>query len=295
MNSKSTRSIYTYLKLSQFLSDRFRTEKQNDPSLTIKTWATKIGFSSSHVLINILKGKTLIKMKLAEIFERGLGLDASEFNYFKALILYANLKIDEEKRVFEVLLTQYRPQSSESAVVRVDDGSIYSSWLDGTILEMSKLNHFQMSEAEIEKRLRKKVTKEMLNGRIEKLTQLGLLSASLDGSLKALHDSVSTSTDHPIASIQSYYSEVSQLAIEASALPVDEREFQCFSLAMNKEDLTFVKTMIRDLRSRVENSIGGQKLQNVYQINLQCFPVTHDEIESSSELQNQCYRAETRA
>ncbi len=277
MSTKTVRSIYTYLNLSQFLSDRFDAEKQKDSLLTVKAWAARVGFDSPDAFINILKGKSSLKMKLAVVFEKGLNLDASEFNYFKALILYSNLKLDEEKKVLEVLLTQYRPKSSEEAVVRVNDGTIFSSWLDGAILEMGKLQNVQTSEIEIESRLRKKVTKELLNERIVKLCEAGLLKRSQDGSLKTIHDSVSTTTDYPIPSVQKYYSEVSQLAMEAATLPAKEREFQCFSMAMNKEDLTFIKTMIRDFRTRVENSVSGNDLQDVYQINLQCFPVTHEE------------------
>ncbi len=281
-NLKSTLSIYNFSSLPLFLSHCFKTEKQKTPSLTVKDWADQIGFDSPDVLVSILKGKSPVKMKLADLLRQGLNLDASEFNYLKALILNSYFKSEEEKAAFEVLLSQYRPQSSLATVIRVDDGSVFSSWLDSAIVEMTKLQDFRLSEDQIEKRLRKKVSKEVLNERIQKLKEVGLLEETGDGNLKAIQAAISTTTDYPIASVQKYYTEVSQLAAEASVLPTGEREFQCFSMAMNSKELLLVKTMLRDVRARLENSAGSSPdSQQVYQINLQCFPVTHGESENA--------------
>lgn len=269
-------SIYSYLNVSQFLSDQFEALKRENPRLTSKMWASQIGFKSSQALVDILKGKAAVKMSMVSLFEKALNLDKAQLNYFRSLVLYSNLKSKEEKDVLESLLSQYKPVSNEP-VIRINDGSIYSSWLDGAILEMGRLKNFKMSETQISKCLRKKVHDEVLKDRIQKLAQAGLLKSEDDGSFKITRAKVTTSSDMPIESIEKYYSEVTELAREAVRLPVHDREFQCFSMALNPANLPIIKTMVRDFRSRLAKIGGCENSSTVYQVNLQCFPLMIEE------------------
>jgi uncharacterized protein (TIGR02147 family) len=143
------------------------------------------------------------------------------------------------------------------------------------IINMTSLQNFAGTEKEIHELLNGKVSMEEIREAMARLLSLNLLAIDENGKLKATFTKITTQNDVTTVGVHQYYKQVFNLAIDAIQVPVEKREFQTFSLPINKSTLPLAKTMIRDFRKQFAKAIEQQENgDQVFQMNIQFFPIT---------------------
>lgn len=267
-------SVYAYDDPVRFVEDAFRWRKQQDPAISVRKAAQEAGWDSPAVLAGILSRKRSIKLKHAPFLARAIALDPSEMLYFKTLIQRAGAQSLEEREMFELLLNQLSPRD-DSGTLRSEEPELFSHWTHTAILSLARLGGCRADAEFIRARLKFPVAIEQVRATLELLQRIGLLSVDGEGMLKPIPQHVTTRTDVSHRGAQEYFRQVSALAAEAVPTPLDQREFQCFSLGIHQRDLPAFKQLIRSFRSQSEKLASGEK-DRVYQMNLQFFPLTSD-------------------
>jgi uncharacterized protein (TIGR02147 family) len=265
-------SPFTYGDPIAFLSDSHRSLRAKEPSLTLAKWAGRMGLRSPELLTLLLRRKKPLRLKHLGFLLKGLDLDASEQTYLKALVYRACARSAEEAELWDLLLARLNP----GLAPRLEPATeLFSHWLHAVVLTLGEtLSH--VDEHSVLAALRAPATSEEVRHAITTLQGFGLLQAGPDGRLRTTYQRVTSRNDVSHAGAKAYVRQVSALAAQAVSLPVQEREFQCFALAMNPDRLHLYKEIIRSFRSQMAQLSARENGTTVYQVNFQMFPVSHD-------------------
>lgn len=262
--------IYSFMDAHDYLVASVEWKKQEDPQFSVRKWAATINIKAD-TLIELLKKKKNLTFNLIMSLSQGLELSANEEAYFVAMMKYSNAVSINEKNILLLVLGEMA--SSHGKTVEVEDNDIFKHWVYVAILVMSELEGFQSSASFIKQALSHEVSEEIIQEGISKLLRTKLLSFDENGNLFRTQDHVVTKNDVSQAAIHSYYEQVTDLAKDSIKLPLDEREFQCFSFAIDDEQLPLIKEAIREFRAKI-TSIPKKKADRLYHMNMQLFPLT---------------------
>jgi uncharacterized protein (TIGR02147 family) len=259
--------IYQYSSALSFLQDFYKNEKDKN-QLTLRDWAESMGLESPAPLIDILKNKRPLKLKHLSFLNKGLKLNADENLFFETLLLSDRAE-QEEKDYFHKLLTKMRPVTNGIS----DNDEVFSHWLNVAILGLSKIKNFSLDVKSIQEALTNHVDEKIIEASLSLLIAKKYFFITPQGEIKrASPDFIRNTDDVSVESTLKYYSQVINRSQDAIALPVKDREFQCFSFSMKKENLTRAKEILRSSRTELA-SLWDEEGDHVYQFNLTAFPV----------------------
>jgi uncharacterized protein (TIGR02147 family) len=156
----------------------------------------------------------------------------------------------------------------------VDDNDVFSHWVHMAILTMARMKNIKHTKNTIHEYLLESVSQDVINDSLERLLSLNLISYDENGYLKRSQDHTTSKNDVFKKSPHDYFEQVSELAKNGAKISADQREFQCFSLAINHEQMPAFKEVIRNFRAKVAALADTENSDQVYQFNIQFFPLT---------------------
>lgn len=264
--------IFNYLNPISYLEDQLKLSKSKN--ITIQDWTKAMSLKSPSLIVDILSSKKKIQVKHVEVFNKVLKLTSSEREFFTYLILFHNAKENDEKYTFKKLMTDVII-ADESKDEKLDEikGNQLSSWIDYALISfyMADTNH--TSKEELLSLFKFDVTQNQIDQSLDKLLKLNILEDTGSGFIVHAHN-ISTKNDVSILGSREYYKEVADLSKEAIEIPLDEREFQCFALSIDEENLKELKEEFRFFKKKLIYLAGEDKRDRLYQFNLQMFPLT---------------------
>ncbi len=264
--------IYEYRDPVAYLSDYLYWHKKRDPSFTLRKWAYSMGINDPETLISILRKKKKLRSRHVDFIRKGVRLDDTEIFYFQLLIQHANAENEDDRKMFETLLLEHSP-GNDTKTFRVENPEIFSNWINMAILSMCRIQTREINRESIGKLFIKNVNLEAIHASIDLLLRSGLIVEDKNGRLVRTSTSVSGWTNQENKGARNYYEQVSELAKEAIDMEMLSREFQCFSLALDKAKIPQAKELIRNFRNTL-SALSDENANEVYQVNLQCFPLT---------------------
>jgi uncharacterized protein (TIGR02147 family) len=276
--TESSLSIYQFSCPHTYLNETFKKRVEIDPEMSLRKWSKLMGLKSHLALKKILNKETLLKKSHYKFLQSVLKLDGNEEYYFLALIDLLHAKTLEEQNLYQLTLSSLSPGENYDIKI-MDDTDIFKSWLNMAVLSLSKIRNLQWSPENLLtslKNMQPSLEIEAINEAIATLLSSGVITINKFGEIRNLYNRVTTKTAVNIKDSHLYYEQVSDLAKSASSLEYSsQKEFQCFSTALKKEDLPQVQILIRDLRSKISKIAGnGSNADDIYQVNLQLFPIS---------------------
>ncbi len=267
--------IYHYESPRQFLLDSLAEKQKSDPQFSIRAFARAMGLSSHTLLLMLIQGKRPLRVKHAGFLAKGLSLTSEERLYLQALIQMESAQNPEEKNLCKLWMSDLCPPARKGPTQEVNDLKIVSHWIHFAILTLTETEDFQGGEQEISDRFRGKVTIHEVRSALERLQSSGLLKRDEEGRLRATYQKITSADDVINYGVREHHKKVSDLAKKAiDEQAMDDREFQAFSVAMNKNKLPLAKEMIRKFRQQLTLAMKSDDADEVYQINLQLFQLT---------------------
>ncbi len=274
MTKHMSLNLYAYRDPVLFVIDTFDHRRKSDPGFSVRKWAREMGLSSPVQMAEILNRKRAIKLKDVDALQIGLGLDPSQRLFFQLLIKSAAAQTQEDRELFGTLLAHHSP-GNDNQVIRTDSESIFSHWVHMAILTLCRIQDFPARVETLVEVFEARVDRATITSAIELLLEDGLLTVSAEGTLQRTSTSVSTHTDRTNRGAHEYFRQVADLSKQAIELPLDEREFQCFSFAIAQNQIPLAKELVRSLRTRL-SALTAETASKVYQANLQLFPLTSE-------------------
>lgn len=264
-------TIYSFHDVIEFLKAVISFEQNLDANMSLRKWAKKYEMNDQDLLL-ILKNKKKISQNFTENMILSFQLDDKESVYLRTLVKISHAESTHEKNILQMLLLEQR--SYQGTMASVEDQSLFSHWVHMAILSMSRLKTSSKLDREmIQEMLIDSVSSELIDEAIERLFKLGLLKFE-EGRFNSNFDNTISKNDAYKKSPHLYFEQVAELAKRGSRHDASEREFQCLSVPINHKLLPEFKEMIRNFRVRVCNLAQTADPDQVFQLNVQFFPLS---------------------
>jgi uncharacterized protein (TIGR02147 family) len=268
-------SIYKYESVAEFLRDSYIEKRRTNSRFSIRAWAKQMGLKSPTSLHAVIHGKRKIPLTYHGSLVRTLRLSSEEAYFLLALVSYEHAKNDLQKFTYLEKIQVLRKYKNLT-MYELANFEALSEPLYTCIIEMSGLKNFENDRVWIQKNNR--VTKDInqIKQALQNLVAQGYLKLE-EGILKKTHSHISNVPDLANMGSQNYHRRISFLAAEQiRAQPVEDREYNSFSLNVKKEDLFKMKASLREYIKHfiTEFEAAPGQGEATYQLNLQLFSLT---------------------
>ena len=275
------KTIYDYEDYRTFLSDSFEQLRLADSSLTYRSLAQKIGFKSSGFLLMIMKGERNMAPKTSAKVSSFLKLNREETTFFENLVQFNQATSADSRQNWARTLLE---SEGFKRMYLISDSqcSYYANWYHIVIREMVVLPQFKEDARWISEALEESVSPAEVTLAISTLLELGLLQRSSEGKLTQTTPHVKTVVQIPPSFIlpftRKFHSVMILRAKEAiENIDPNEREISSITFVMGSKNRQKIKETIQRFRREIlAMTEKDPDADNVYQLNLQLFPLLRD-------------------
>lgn len=276
--------IFTYLDYRQFLKDAIEERRKINTNFSLRYISQKAGIKSTGFLSMVIKGKRNISerlvIELAHIFK----LNKKERHYFRSLVYFNQASSHSEKNHFyqEILSLQKGPVRT----VTQNQYEFYDKWYYAAIRELVAICEITDENCHIlAKLLKPSIKPGEVKAALDVLTSLDLIKKTKAGVYKRTDAVITSGTSvvKPFA-IQNFQLASMELAKSAyERFPREERELSTLTMSIDKTAYTLIQKKVAKLRSEImELARSVQDPEQVYQLNMQLFPLSGKKEESDS-------------
>ncbi len=275
MQSDSGPDIFEFTDPYPYLRGLYLSVKKSHSGMRLKQLTQKAGFRSVSTLSMILNQKRRLTPDAATKIGRAFDLPIEKHQYLVALARYhCSRTVGEKTDAYEELARMHRLHRKPPDTVR--EHRFLATWYYPVILVMAGMKDFRWSADWISSRLGGNVTPEQIRIAIGDLINLQLLQ-SVDGKLTRTHAALTTGEDVHDKSIEQYHRQMLKLAADSLDQRTDLREINGLTISVNGRQIPAVKEKIRKFRREMNYLLSqeaGQDGDEVYQLNIQFFPLT---------------------
>lgn len=267
-------SIFDYVDYRFFLTDYIDQQKATSRGFSLRTFAQKAGVAAS-LFNDILSKRQNLTVQAMHKYATAMGLGAKEIAYFEALVGFNNASTNQEKNRFFGEMVHLR---GRSAVKFIDHQQYeyFSEWYHAVVREL--VTHVGMGcDAEkISQCIDPVVSPAKVKKSITLLQELGLIYEA-DGVWHASDKVLSSEYQVQSVALKNYHIGMLECAVESLDKHTSaEREFQGLTLSVSKTTFMQMKNRIRTFSDELLEMAASENVapEEVYQINLQMFPLT---------------------
>ena len=240
-----------------FINSEYKKRKERNPNYSLRSFARWLNVSPAQ-LSQMMTGKRSITLKTMKKINDRLGLSpASSQDLVQTLLKQKNILQPDVIRTVKDL--------------KEDEFRLVSDWYHLAILSLTKVRAAKSDPRWVARRLGIKV--EDANQALLRLERMGLLE--LKPVFRQIGEPFEVISDVSSAAIQKYHKQNLGLAIEkVESTDVSVRQFQSITFPMNPALVKVLKKEIDEFLNRSFDKSQGPNPTEVYNLNVQLFPVT---------------------
>ncbi len=253
--------MFEYHQIMQSPQERlvyeFSKRRERNENFSLRSFAKWLGVSPGQ-LSQMMAGKRTVTFKTMKKIGDRLGLSPSEKKSMFAAILKGRNLLDspQERKVLKLQDDQFR---------------VIADWYHLAILSLTRLEGAKADPRWISRRLG--ISQEQASLGLQRLERLGIIQTK--PKFQQTSDPIEAVSDVPSEAIRKYHKQNLNLAIEKIDLvAVHLRQFQSISFPTNPKKIGALKKLIDDFLEQAIESVEQEKGTEVYNLNVQLFPVT---------------------
>lgn len=265
--------IYEYTDYRVFLKDLYSCKKAEQPILSHRYMAAKIGFKSTGYFTQITKGLTNISLKMAHRFAEFFELNKKDAQYFESLVLFNQAQSHAEKKLYYEKMISFK----ETSVKALDSEhyEYFSKWYNVAIREILNFYRFVGNYEELAKMVQPSISPEQAREAVAILEKLGMVEKNEDGSYSLKNKLVSLHYPQSPA-VGNYY--LNSLELAKKALDTGdkkERELSTVTMSISEEGYAAITEELKECRRRImELAEKYQGPNRAYQFGFHVFPIS---------------------
>lgn len=259
--------IQEYKNYRDFLRDFILFKKAGNPYWSYGMWAKDLDLNGASTLSMIMKGKRHPSKKLADTFCEYFKFDEAQASYFHELIKIQKQTKDDP--TLTVLLLEQKGLDKPT-----EERPLFFDWRAFAIRELTQMKGFREDTFWISERLGNKITPKEAGELVDKLIKYGVLKRDSNQNLKATSQVIKPSDGFTKSQARNFHEEVTDLTKAAFELPISQRAFTSTTLSIKSEKIDEAKKLIREFQINFSKLIEGNPGEEVYQFNMQFFPLT---------------------
>ena len=265
--------IVEYRDYRQCMRDFYEERKRNS-YFTWREFASLSGFVSPTYLKLVCDGKTRLSKPGVAKVARAMGLEGFDYTFFALLVKFGNAKTDGEK---ESALQELEREARMNRIRLVDADAIryYESPLYPIVRELAPLMP-SATFGEMASKIKSAATAIDVREVLQFLVRANLLRRREDGSYEQTQKAVKGSKETIPLAIRSMNKKMAELAVGSIARDsADERHFSSVTMGIDAPTYERIAREVDAFRKRIV-AIANEcrKIDQVYQLNLQVFPLT---------------------
>jgi uncharacterized protein (TIGR02147 family) len=265
-------------KSAAFLRNYFEMKKKSSPSFSLRGLAKRIKVDPSFLSLIFSGKKSIPKARFQQIID-GLGMDKPAETHLKHLIrneLLSKQAITVDELGKDQSNSRIAVDFSEYTPMRTQNFDILNTWYILPVLDLFTCKNSSSDPAHIADRL--EISETQARAAVECLLNIGLLEegpAGLKKSRAKIRFPASTSKE----SVRAYHREMIAKARQCLLSQTRPEEYQRrlitgSTVAVNPKNLERAKARLNDALHEIMEILLEGDCTEVYQLNLQLFPLT---------------------
>lgn len=259
---------------------RHQTRKDLRP-YTYAHFSAAADIKSPNYLKMIIDGKRNLSIDMVGKFAKALGLNREGADELKLLVIYNQSEDPADRNYALKALSEFRVK--HKLKVGEIDRKIWDkipNWVTWMIYAMVDMEGVKWDVASIRNILKNKASESEVQQALDVLIQSGeLVKEPTTGALKRVRAGLENSDDIPVALVRKLQSQLMYLGLESLYQDAaTEREFGTLTMCLTEKEFEEIKFKLRQMRKQLhkDNSISrmSSKGQQIYQLNIQLYPVT---------------------
>ena len=274
--------IVEYKDYRAYIAD-FYEERKRTSAFTWREFAKNAGFASPVFLKLVCDGKSSLSRVTMNRVALAMGLVGYEIEYFEAMVNFGNAQKDDDKKTY---LDQMVSISAANKVRVIDEDAFeyYESWKNQVVRELAPMMPGSMP-GEIAKACAQNVTAPEVRKSLNFLEKAGFLKQTGENVYEQTDKAVSGSKEALPLAIRMMHREMGRLGIQSiDEFSPEERNVSGVTLGVNREGYEEIVRELDACRKKII-SIAARcgKLDQVYRLNLQFFPLSKKVKEKAEE------------
>jgi len=265
--------IVEYKDYRQYMRE-FYEERKRSSYFTWREFASLSGFVSPTYLKLVCDGKTRLSKPGVAKVARAMGLEGFDYTYFALLVKFGNAKNEVEK---ESALQELEREARMNKIRIVDADAIryYESPMYPIVRELAPLMP-AATFGEMASKIKTAATAVDVREVLQFLVRADLLRRREDGSYEQTQKAVKGSKEAIPFAIRGMNRKMAELAVDSIAGDsADKRHFSSVTMGIDGPTYERISREVDDFRKRIVSMANEcQKIDQVYQLNLQVFPLT---------------------
>jgi len=275
-------SVYDYRDYRAFLRDWWEHRKGIDRRLSLRSFARRAGYESFSLYRNIASGLRNLTPRYLPGFQKALGLNEREQEFFALLVDFTHAATHEGRRTCWEAMKRSLPQEA----YRLDDRhrEFWEEWYHVVVLQSLFVLDVSDDHAELGQFLAPPIGAVEARRSLKLLARLGLAERGADGFWKPTGRSVVGGFEVGQIHIRRHQDAMIEKAREAlDRFPASRRLVAGETLSIPASAEPELRRRIEDFRrDLVEWVLGQEGEDQVVQFNLQYFPLTRTRRQGSS-------------
>lgn len=274
--------LFAYLDYRKYLRDAFDAMKAAAPKgrgkVSFRSFAKEAGYSSPNLLQLILAGERDLAPANLPGTIRALKLNKQEAEFFADLVAFDRAEgFDEKTFHYQRMLRSRRHAEARP----IDKGRFeyLEQWYHPAVRELVAHPGFTGDPAWIARRVHPRITAAQAEKSIDLLERLGMIRREPEGKWLQADAQISTAPEVASLAVANYHRSVLKLAEGAiEAFDGDARDLRAVTLGLPKDKFPELKRKLEAFwRDVLDMAAGAGPVEEVYQVNLQAFPLTRPE------------------
>lgn len=278
LRAVKTIQIYDYVDYRMFLRDAVKAKLAAQPRLSLRALAKRAGFASPGYVQMVIGKKRNLTLRSSERLAEVLGLRETEARFFNLLVRLNQARELEEKRTLideMYALAKTNPAKALRKIAAIRILGLDFAWYNFVILELATCRSFALTPQNVFRAMLGRVSHTDLVGGFRFLENQGFLRRTAKAYTLAAYTQLQTPDEVQSLNVQELHRNNCWNAERALQLPLKEREFQGITMALSEEKFAELKKLLKGWSQEIGSRFANDPdAENVYQINLQVFPVT---------------------
>lgn len=251
----------------QKLNEVLELKQKNNPSYSMRAFARFLEIDSSN-LSAILKGKRGLPPHRADEVACKISLTAFEKKKFINSTYQKKYKLNDIKK-----------KHSSFEVLNEDlHYDLIAKWEYFAVFELLKTKVDNVLDIKwVSNRL--SISKDRALSVVSTLDELGFISIK-ENTFNLNFKNLDTTFDISSLALKEAHKESLEIGInKLNEIDISKRDFSSLSLALNKEQIPVIKSLIREFQDKIYSFLDSEnkQAQEVYMLNTQFFPLTEEE------------------
>ncbi|MBN1759839.1 MAG: TIGR02147 family protein [Chitinispirillaceae bacterium] len=274
-------SIFTYSSYREYIRDAIEEKRRKNPRFSFRCAAGRIG-TGSGTLSRILNNKRHLGASLLPRLISFLGLKRREAEYFSLLVNFELLADETKKR--QCYRDILRMRTGRTTTIPEENHQFFEQWYHVALFELLRIVKSTSDSTALGSMLMPPISGPKARKAIEVLTRIGYIRQTEDESSCTTEPFLTTGDTWESVAIHSFQVAMSHLATKAlDTVPKEERDFSTLTMALSNEAFRKVREVVKNARDEIAAiERECRNPERVFQINLQCFPLTQDNPEKGT-------------